>query len=59
MCIKLLQTYTCCDILILILWKIIIDIQNKKKINRFRHEPNAIVNSFNGMIGSKSLNETD
>ena len=54
MCIKLLQTYTCCDIIIL--WKIIIDIQYKK---RFRHEPNAIVNSFNGMIGSKSLNETD
>lgn len=57
MCIKLLQTYTCCDILIL--WKIIIDIQNKKRINRFRHEPNAIVNSFNGMICSKSLNEAD
>ena len=29
------------------------------KQNRFRHEPNAIANSFNGMIGSKSLNETD
>ena len=56
MCIKLLQTYTCCDILIL--WKIIIGIQTRR-YNRFRHEPNAIVNSFNGMIGSKSLNETD
>ena len=28
-------------------------------LNRFRHEPNAIANSFNGMIDSKSLNETD
>ena len=28
-------------------------------LNRFRHEPNAIVNSFIGMIDSKSLNEID
>ena len=44
MCIKLLQTYTKYNII---------------NINRFRHEPNTIVNSFVGMIGSKSLNETD
>lgn len=31
----------------------------RENINRFRHEPNAIVNSFKGMIGSKSLNEID
>ena len=40
------------------MYKTVVNILNSNT-NRFRHEPNTIVNSFIGMFGSKSLNETD